>query len=103
VSLLQRYRRAQTDRGDGARTVQWWVILLVSLLLLWHIAPQQIPVLLSKVNQVAVFAVMGYLLDIAIFPFARPHLAEAIEDRRKMEYRRAILMAAVIVGGTVGV
>lgn len=50
-----------------------WLLLAVGLLLvLAVISPVQLPVVLYKVALIALAAVLGYWLDRALFPYARP-------------------------------
>jgi hypothetical protein len=72
------------------------VILTTAMITIWY--PQQLGVLLVKVNSLAVGAVAGYWLDRLTFPFARPDCGR--EDRIEVAYmyRRAALMAAGVIG-----
>jgi Putative 2/3 transmembrane domain holin len=54
------------------RMTGWLVAALVLSLTVLAIAPQQIPVSLYKVNLIAIAGVIGYWLDRALFPYARP-------------------------------
>lgn len=81
---------------DKLRMGEWAFIAVVLLLILAVTAPQQIPVFIYKANLVAFFAFMGYWIDRRLFPHSRPTLCD---DWAKAELRRAILIAAVIIGG----
>ena len=50
----------------------WLVIALLLAVLVWLIAPQQLPVSLYKLSLVALAAVAGYWIDRSLFPYARP-------------------------------
>lgn len=56
------------------RLTSWWVIALLLSLLVFFIAPQQLPVSLYKLNLIALAAVAGYWIDRSVFPYARPRL-----------------------------
>lgn len=87
---------------DKLRMAEWAFIAVVLLLILAYTAPQQIPVFAYKANLVAFFAFMGYWIDRRLFQYTRPVSAEGdyIPDNiNKQELRRAIIVAAVIIGG----
>lgn len=50
----------------------WFSVALVLALLVWAIAPQQLPVSLYKLSLVTLAGVVGYWLDRSMFPYARP-------------------------------
>jgi hypothetical protein len=54
------------------RNSLWFIAALVLLALIALVSPVQLPVVLYKAALVALAAVMGYLLDRALFPYARP-------------------------------
>lgn len=70
-------------------------IAIATTLLIAGFYPQQIGVLLFKLNALALGAVCGYWLDRGIFPYARP--SESAPEHAYM-YRRVGLMGAVILG-----
>lgn len=54
------------------RNTLWLAAAVVLLALIAVISPVQLPVVLYKASLVALAAVMGYWLDRALFPYARP-------------------------------
>lgn len=95
-------------------------LLLVAVAL---ISPVQLPVVLYKVCLVTIAGVVGYWLDRAIFPYARPHIylrhdwrcGPAICNRLDYEavdgaqwlfiaatVRRAVVILAAVIGVTAG-
>lgn len=82
---------------DKLRMAEWAVIAAILLLILALTAPQQIPVFIYKANLVAFFAFMGYWIDRRLFWYSRP--GESFRDGSLYELRRAIIVAAVIIGG----
>jgi hypothetical protein len=84
------------------RMLEWWAIALIAFALIAYFHPQQVPVTLYKVSLVSLFAVLGFRLDRGIFPYSRPDKVPE-QHRASAELRRAIVMAAVIIGGTLGV
>jgi hypothetical protein len=86
--------------------------------LVYLVAPHQLPVTLYKISLIATAAVAGYWLDRALFPYARPdgYLAEPLPDRYakgqnsidgadyqvndgyELVFAGAILRRAIIVG-----
>lgn len=84
-----------------------WVALAAAVLLavVAVLAPHQLPVLVYKGAQVALFAVLAYVLDLLFFPYARPH--EYFGPGHHMigamlMLRRAAVIVAVILGGSIG-
>lgn len=54
------------------RMTGWLIIALALSVLMLALAPAQLPVTLYKINLIALAGVMGYWLDRALFPYARP-------------------------------
>lgn len=54
------------------RMADWVIAAALLTLLVWLIAPHQIPVSLYKLSLVALAAVAGYWIDRSLFPYARP-------------------------------
>lgn len=54
------------------RSSTWLILALVLLVGIAIISPPQLPVVLYKVSLIALAAVLGYWLDRALFPYARP-------------------------------
>ena len=79
------------------------VVTILLFVLLAFLAPQQLPVVAYKSLLVTLGAVLGYWIDRALFPYARPHncmgdsLANAL-----VPIRRALVVLACILGLTLG-
>lgn len=54
------------------RMIGWLIVALVLSMLLLALAPQQLPVTLYKINLIFIAGWLGYWLDRALFPYARP-------------------------------
>lgn len=54
------------------RNTLWLLLAVLLLLLIGLISPVQLPVVLYKAALIALAAVLGYWLDRALFPYARP-------------------------------
>lgn len=54
------------------RTSTWLLLAALLLVAIAVAAPAQLPVVLYKASLVALAAVLGYWLDRALFPYARP-------------------------------
>ncbi len=88
----------------------WLIAALLLAILVYLIAPQQLPVSLYKLSLVALAAVAGYWIDRSTFPYARPHSFLASNDSVKTDpvlaavlmLRRAIIMAAAMVAMGLG-
>jgi len=86
------------------RMWQWKIAAALLLLLLWWIAPQNLDVVIYKLSLVTLAAVLGYHLDCNLFPYARPGdaLADDHRDSGMAMVRRAIIVAAAMLGVTMG-
>lgn len=73
------------------RLAEWYAIGISLLFLIWHFAPAQLPVLAYKLMLVAIAVVLGAILE-------RRFLPGSTNDTAK-----AIVMAAVILGLTLGI
>lgn len=54
------------------RLVGWLLITLLLTVVVWLLAPQQLPVTAYKLSLVTLAGVIGYWLDRSLFPYARP-------------------------------
>ena len=63
----------------------WLLAALALALLVWLMAPQQLPVSLYKLSLVAMAAVAGYWIDRSLFPYARPDCFLAPDDAETVE------------------
>lgn len=61
-----------TQRTRTPRMFDWLIVALLLAVLVWLVAPQQLPVSLYKLSLVALAAVAGYWIDRSLFPYARP-------------------------------
>ena len=61
-------------RVKRARMLDWLGVAALLSVLVWLMAPQQLPVSVYKLSLVAMAAVAGYWLDRSLFPYARPDL-----------------------------
>lgn len=105
------------------------LITVAALVLLYFIAPQQLPVALYKLTLITLAALAGYWIDRLIFPYARPdsYLVYDWREHRKtlpehgdngnVDYlvvpdhhhvfaaamlRRALIMIAIVLGVALG-
>ena len=85
------------------RMIDWVVITLLLTLAIGLLAPHQLGVTLYKLSLVSLAAVAGYWIDRSLFPYARPDELALSEMETVAAYiRRAILVAACIVGVSLG-
>lgn len=54
------------------RMTDWLLVSLALLLLVWLMAPQQLPVSVYKLSLITTAAVAAYWIDRSLFPYARP-------------------------------
>lgn len=81
------------------------IVNVVLVLVLLALAPHQLPVTLYKLSLVTVAGLVGYWLDRAIFPYARPDdigkafsLGAPMIGSRDQAFNFACIRRAIIVG-----
>lgn len=78
LSLLRRVQRV--------RMADWLLYSLGLLLLVWFMAPQQLPVVVYKLALLALAAVTSYWIDRSLFPYARPDVLLLGEDALELDH-----------------
>ena len=63
---------ALRQRVKTPRMFDWLLAAVALAVLVWQLAPQQLPVSVYKLSLVALSAVAGYWIDRSLFPYARP-------------------------------
>lgn len=63
------------------RMTDWLIFALAMSVLIFALAPNQIPVSLYKINLIALAGVVGYWLDRSLFPYARPDSFMAEDEK----------------------
>lgn len=97
------------DLLDKLRAGPWLVLALIATVLVAILHPHQIGVLIWSLCKLSLGAYLGYWIDRTIFPYARPHTfvdersPESHATARSCMIRRAIIIAAAIIGLAVGV
>lgn len=108
----------------GPRSTLWLVLAVLLLVVIAWVAPQKLEVTVYKASLIALAAVLGYWLDRALFPYARPdgYLQRdwrygTDEPEGDVDFsvvpayahifaaamiRRAVVVAAVVAGVAVG-
>ena len=88
------------------RLFEWLVIAVILLGVIYLLRPENLPVVLYKLSLVVVAGVVGYRLDRGLFPYGRPDRIarhpELSEFFGLAMVRRAIVVAACIIGVTMG-
>ena len=90
---------------DLGRMLQWLIISAMLLIVVALIAPQQVGNIVKQAANVTLFAYLGYRLDRSVFPEARPSDQTVCSNpitQAAAQIRRALLMAATIIGGSLG-
>lgn len=72
------------------RMLEWLLLALLLTVLVWMIAPQQLPTSLYKASLVTLAAVVGYWIDRSLFPYARPDAFLALEELEGAEVDVAV-------------
>lgn len=83
------------------RLYGWALFTALLLLVVWYLAPHQIPVVLYKITLVTLGVVIAYWLDRALFPGMRPHLLVGW-FAVAAGIRRALIVIACVLGLTLG-
>lgn len=111
-------------RRSAPRMSGWLLIAVLLIGLMALIAPKQVPIAIYKLSLISLAGVAGYLLDRSLFPYARPDGYLKRDWRcadgtcvRDADYpvitgyqrvfalamlRRAIVVAAAVIGVAVG-
>jgi hypothetical protein len=88
---------------DRAPRLWGWQLGAIGLVaLVGVLSPQNLPVLAYKLALVCLAGVAGYWLDRNIFPYARPDRLQHPIHVAAAYIRRAIIVAAAMVGVTMG-
>ncbi len=102
----------------------WLLIAVMLIVVIALIAPKQVPIAIYKLSLISLAGVVGYYLDCSLFPYARPDSYLKLDWRcvggrctRDADYqvangyqrvfalamlRRAMIVAAVVIGVAVG-
>lgn len=72
------------------RMLEWLLAALLLTVLVWMIAPQQLPTMLYKGALVTLAAVLGYWIDRSLYPYARPDSFLALEELEGKEIKVAV-------------
>lgn len=96
-----RQRLRASGRYHAPRLTNWTLITVGLLIVLYLIAPTKIAVVLYKAALVTGGGVLGYWIDRALFPYARPDRVRATHQPWA-GIRRALIVLACIIGLTLG-
>lgn len=88
-------------RPRAPRMTDWTLITIALLACLAIVAPTKLPVVLYKCGLVTLGGVLGYWIDRALFPYARPNMVQRYE-RSWAGIRRALVVLACVLGLTLG-
>ncbi|WNJ87098.1 MULTISPECIES: putative holin [Pseudomonas] len=88
-------------RPRAPRMTDWTLITIAIMACLAIVAPTKLPVVLYKCGLVTLGGVLGYWIDRALFPYARPNQVRRY-DRPMAGIRRALVVLACILGLTLG-
>lgn len=94
--------RLRLRRPYQAPRLTYWTLITIGLLAaLYLIAPTKIAVVLYKAALVTGGGVLGYWIDRALFPYARPDRVR-VTHQPWAGIRRALIVLACILGLTLG-
>jgi len=82
----------------------WLVVAATAVAMVYLVAPQQVSLLVYTMAKISIGAFVGLLIDKTIFKYAKPiDLTGDPVLFRAACYRRAIIIAATIIGSAVGI
>lgn len=84
------------------RMWDWIVYALALTAIIAVLAPQQIGVSVYKLSLVSAAAAVGYWIDRSLYPYARPDRIDSPIERSAAMVRRAIIVAACMIGVSLG-
>jgi len=96
------------------RMLVWLAISLALTGIIFFVAPHQLETTVYKLSLITTAAWLGYWIDRSLFPYARPdvignamedakiHTTEAIHEMNHAAMRRAIIIAACVIGAALG-
>lgn len=106
------------------RMIGWLLAAAILIAVIALVSPQQLPVVLYKLSLISLAAVVGYWLDRALFPYARPdsYLRQDWRDGTDEPYdkadhpvvdgychvfaaamlRRAMIVTGIVIGVALG-
>lgn len=96
------------------RMLVWLAISLALTGIIFVVAPHQLETTVYKLSLITTAAWLGYWIDRSLFPYARPdvignamedtkiHTTEAIHEMNHAAMRRAIIIAACVIGAALG-
>ncbi len=79
------------------RLFAWQIATILLLILIYLLAPQQLPVTLYKLSLVTIAGVAGYWLDRSLFPYASPDEFLPKHSAYEIAFAAALLRRAIIV------
>lgn len=85
--------------ADRLRLVEWAAFAAALLVGVYFLEPQALELVVLKLAEVCLFAFVGYWADRSIFPYSRCGFGETDAAERASQLRRAIIVAACVVGG----
>lgn len=90
--------------GNPFRLFGWTLTTILLMAVLFALRAEQAPVILYKLCLVTAGAVLGYWIDRALFPYARPHtqIGSFTVFWALLMIRRAVIVFACILGLTLG-
>lgn len=94
------------------RMTGWVILTLLLMIVIYHVAPQQLAVSLYKLSLVTMAGVIGYWFDRSAFPYARPDCFlsqkasvggpcvphKSVADGQQIPFAAAMLRRAIIMG-----
>lgn len=85
------------------RMLDWFLITVLLIGLVYLTAPAQLQVLIFKVAQVSLCGWLGYWFDRGIAPYARPDSGRLTsQERAAAGMRRAIIIGCAMLAGSLG-
>ncbi|MBU1692291.1 MAG: putative holin [Gammaproteobacteria bacterium] len=84
------------------RMIEWLLISLALLALIYWVSPQQLPVVIYKLALLTTSAWVAYWIDRTLFPYARPDASNMMWLQVAGQIRRAIIVGAAMIAVSIG-
>lgn len=98
LKLLRAWAAVAPRLRDLARGSPLLVLGLIAFGIVFLLNPAKLGLMLWGCARLAVYAYIGYWVDRALFPYARPHTLDGIAEGTAWKRRALIVSAAILAG-----
>jgi len=98
LKLLRVWAAIAPKASDLLRCSPLLILGLVAFAIVFWLNPAKLGLMLWGCARLAVYAYIGYWVDRALFPYARPHTLDGIAEGTAWKRRALIVSAAILAG-----